>query len=177
LGVDIHIAVEVYQDGRWRLADVAVPDDRNYWAFAILADVCNGYGFAGVDTGDSVEPISEPRGLPEDLSDELADAFQASECYLGDEPYSYLTLRELLDYDLEAPLTQRGMVSTEAAQAYREKGELPTAWCGWTSQPGFERLSWQVPRRQAAWLIPQIIETLQGLGEPDHVRIIFGFDA
>jgi hypothetical protein len=107
----------------------------------------------------------------------LADAFQASECYLGDEPYSYLTLRELLDYDLEAPLTQRGMVSTEAAQAYREKGELPTAWCGWTSQPGFERLSWQVPRRQAAWLIPQIIETLQGLGEPDHVRIIFGFDA
>lgn len=44
--------------------------DRNYGLFAILADVRNGAGFAGVDTGDPIEPIDMPRGWPDDLSAE-----------------------------------------------------------------------------------------------------------
>lgn len=46
-------------------------DDRNYNVFGILADVRNGYGFAGVDTGDGFVPIDSPRGLPDDLSPEI----------------------------------------------------------------------------------------------------------
>ena len=34
--------------------------------FAALADVRNGYGFAGVPTHEAIKPISEARGLPED---------------------------------------------------------------------------------------------------------------
>jgi hypothetical protein len=45
--------------------------ERNYDLFAILADVRNGRGFAGVDTGDGFIPIAQPRGLPKNLSKEL----------------------------------------------------------------------------------------------------------
>lgn len=41
---------------------------RNYNLFAILANVRNGRGFAGVKTGDGYEPIDMPRGLPPDVS-------------------------------------------------------------------------------------------------------------
>ncbi len=45
-------------------------DDRHYDVFAMLANVRNGFGFAGVDTGDGFEPLSDGRGLPADLSSE-----------------------------------------------------------------------------------------------------------
>ena len=41
--------------------------------FAILAGVRNGYGFAGCDTGDGFRPIAPPRGLPGDVSPEVAE--------------------------------------------------------------------------------------------------------
>jgi len=47
--------------------------DRNYNLFGILANVRNGFGFAGTDTGDGFVPISDPRDLPEDLSPALHD--------------------------------------------------------------------------------------------------------
>ena len=45
-------------------------DGRNYDWFAILADVRNGRGFAGVSTGEGFNVIAMPKGLPEDLSEE-----------------------------------------------------------------------------------------------------------
>lgn len=90
MGADIHVCVEQMVDGvGWERAESPVPnrwygfsdsdeepefvyDDwfssRNYSLFAMLADVRNGYGFAGVDIGDQVEPISKPRGIPDDAS-------------------------------------------------------------------------------------------------------------
>lgn len=44
-------------------------EGRNYDVFAILADVRNGRGFAGFDTGDGFIPYDDPRGLPEDVSE------------------------------------------------------------------------------------------------------------
>jgi hypothetical protein len=184
MGWDIHIAAEYFQDGEWHLSDIEVPSDRNYWAFAVLADVCNGYGFAGTDRGDPVIPIDQPRDLPDDLSAELADALDAQgegSMYLGYDCFSYLTLRELLDYDLNAEIIMRGYVSKEAAERYRQTGELPLSFAGWTSLPNHEKLEWKEPVHQAAWLVPQIIETLQPLCvkeglPPEHVRIVFGFD-
>jgi hypothetical protein len=98
-------------------------DDRNYEAFAILADVRNGRAFAGVETGDGFKQIADPRGLPLDLSEELrvpANYDAMRECawtdvpedppenedddeyrgfWLGDHSWSYLTVRELQAYD------------------------------------------------------------------------------
>ena len=47
--------------------------DRNYNVFSILANVRNGYGFAGVRTGSGFDPISDGRGLPDDLSQGVRD--------------------------------------------------------------------------------------------------------
>lgn len=49
--------------------------NRNYSVFAILSGtVRNGYGFAGVSTGQGFVGITEePRGLPDDISDEVRD--------------------------------------------------------------------------------------------------------
>jgi hypothetical protein len=117
MGTDIHIAVEVRRPDGWHLSDLVVTQNRNYRAFAVLADVRNGYGFAGSDTGEALKPISEPRGLPADMSPELRLRLDENEneneraapvdidseenaFWLGDHSFSHVTLRELLDYDL-----------------------------------------------------------------------------
>lgn len=71
MGTDIQIFAETFADGRRHLADVDLPDYRNYRTFAVLAGVRNGYGFAGFDKGDPITPTSQPRGLPDDLSQGL----------------------------------------------------------------------------------------------------------
>lgn len=43
---------------------------RNYDVFAMLANVRNGYGFAGTLTGSGFKPLSDARGLPADLGSE-----------------------------------------------------------------------------------------------------------
>ena len=89
LGCDIHLYVERRINGIWESADKWTPNKyaaedegepalgveyedlfysgRSYNLFSILADVRNGVGFAGCDTGDRLVPISDPRGLPENV--------------------------------------------------------------------------------------------------------------
>ena len=87
--------------------------DRNYDLFALLADVRNGVGFAGADTGDGFTPIAMPRGLPLDLSAEL----QACDLRVDHTP-SHLTLEEIAEYPLwrDGTTKHRGWVD---AYTYR----------------------------------------------------------
>ena len=96
--------------------------------------------------------------------------------WLGDHSFSWVTLKELLDYDLDAPVTVRGYVPQETAKRFRETGENPDSWATWTPLPGFERIEWQMPIRQMASLIPRLIEEISVLGDPENVRLVFGFD-
>ncbi|MDO9547147.1 MAG: hypothetical protein Q7J07_10425 [Pelolinea sp.] len=194
-GTDIHLAAEVYKDGLWHLANADLPTYRNYRAFAILADVRNGYTFAGMDSGDPVIPISYPRGFPEDLSEELREHLRKEEeadkwpdndewlddkepeyISLGEHSFSWVTLQELLDYDLEAPVTLRGKVSPEAARRWKENREPPNTAAGFSSLPDWVSMEWQRPLRESAPLVTNLIEALSALGEPREVRLIFGFD-
>ena len=186
MGTDIHIAVEIFRDGGWHLSDAEVTEDRNYRAFAVLADVRNGYGFGGFSTGEALMPIDEPRGLPDDLSPELRRAAPESSSddysnhvWLGDHSFSWVTLKELLDYDLDEPVIVQGYVSKEEARHYRETGEKPRSYAAavFANLENFEYLKWPEPIRESAWLIPKLIEELTPLGEPDNVRIVFGFDS
>ena len=101
MGCDIHIIAEVKENGEWKRNTDPVfknpwyredekdkpkdqqwkfalepmssdpPSGRNYDWFSILADVRNGSGFAGVNTGQGFDVITgKPRGLPTDISDE-----------------------------------------------------------------------------------------------------------
>jgi hypothetical protein len=125
---------------------------RNYDTFAVLANVRNGSGFAGVDTGDGFVPISEPRDLPDDMSAELR-AIQASEgeddedgsrydrlrsawgaSWLGDHSHSHVTLAELLAYDWTRRTNKRGEMTLGAWKAWKESGaQHPKNYCGGAS--------------------------------------------
>jgi hypothetical protein len=89
--------------------------------FAILADVRNGYGFAGCDTGDGFKPIAEPRGLPEDVSPGVKKMSDYWDC--DGHSHSYFTLKELLDYDWEQTTSHRGWVSEEVYKQFKETGD------------------------------------------------------
>lgn len=60
MGCDIHMHTEVKINGRWLHYGHPIIS-RNYKLFALLADVRNGDG--------EIEPISLPKGMPEDASD------------------------------------------------------------------------------------------------------------
>ncbi|MEN6425986.1 MAG: hypothetical protein ABFE13_11520 [Phycisphaerales bacterium] len=177
MGTDIHPIIEIKTDSGWKIGATNVPRDRNYVAFAILADVRNGYGFAGVDTGDPVVPISQPRGLPEDSP--AATAFD--EGYFGDHSFSWVTLKELLALDLDGPVVQRGMVTKEQAEEIK-RGKSPETWCGWTSEADHVTAEWTMKLRDAAPLLVELIQHMQWQAEfvdedPERVRLVFGFDS
>jgi hypothetical protein len=245
MGTDIHPIVQVRKGDGWGIVDIPAGDrygnilnDRNYNLFAVLGDVRNGFGFAGVKTSSGFEPISSSRGLPEDAGFEMDKHFNircaqhstgsreedesiwdCNECHwFGDHSHSYVTLRELLDYDWDGktteltgviPLRSKDWPGNVSYKEYRTTdrflNEMPRSYSGDdVAGPGVVTVT--EPIAQALLAIPvsefdktnyyvQIVRHvsvsyavgpdfmdkalpwLRGLGEPDDVRIIFGFDS
>lgn len=153
-------------------------DERNYDLFAILANVRNGSGFAGVDTGDGFRPISEPRGIPNDASDYY---IQQTKKWWGDgHSHSWLFLHELEDYDWRGQTTKhRGMVSPEQYKIFKEKGK-PDEWSAWTNRIGHRTVEWEESYYESAKdFVDTTIPALQELRQKEmvlDVRIVFFFD-
>lgn len=176
---------------------------RNYNLFAILADVRNGRGFAGVKTGEGFNVIVEPRGIPVDAS---ADYLWEAEYQDGDgHSHSWLTLRELTGFDWEQTTALSGWVGPYGYREFKEKGS-PSSWCGLVSgrdiklisneemdtyiqntEPSkdkddfqarvYTHVEWGVSYRECAGkFLKETLPALQQLGDPDDVRICFFFD-
>jgi len=98
--------------------------DRNYRLFAYLADVRNGYGFAGVDTGEPVQPFADPRGWPQDLSPELRE----EEELIEHDP-TWFTVQEIQDFfaGLEGDQEVVGVMSARQFEAL-EEGAAPESY-------------------------------------------------
>lgn len=140
MGTDIHMIAEVRKDRVWHTIlnkifvewegtkfekETCVPyGDRNYNLFAILADVRNGIGFAGLRTGERFNPISEPKGYPEDMC-EYSEEFLSYE-----HSASWLTLKEIFDFDWNQMHRNYGIVSEEDYKETIMQGRYPTFWCG-----------------------------------------------
>lgn len=131
MGTDIHMYVErrASADAPWETADrwseteygtqcEHIFDDRSYDTFAILADVRNGRGFAGVKTGEGFVPISEPRGLPKDMSPELA-----------------AHLADIQQYDWTQTTRKSGIVGLSELARWKQSGR-PQMWSGGIGGPG-----------------------------------------
>lgn len=127
--------------------------DRNYDVFAILADVRNGYGFAGSDTGDGFVPIDTPRGFPSDLSPEIAaqvhrdaeddeddDWHDPQHFWMGDHSFSWLLVSELLAYDWSRATKHRGWVDPWQFEVWRRDGK-PQMYSGGVSGASIEHIS------------------------------------
>lgn len=140
MGCDIHLYVEKRVDGKWATADkwthseydTENPDSRtvsyedswytgrNYELFSVLAGVRNRY---------DIIPISEPRGIPDDVSPELKQGY--NDCY--EQSGSWLTLAEILSYDWTQSFIESGYISVLDFfrwESYNRKyGERPNSWC------------------------------------------------
>lgn len=170
MGCDIHLFVEKrIPMVKWVSVDKWVPDKeskdkaalmvpynshyysgRNYNLFAILADVRNGRGFAGIDTGDGFNPISDPKGLPLDVSPEVQLEFDRWGAD-GHTP-SFHRVKDLLEYDWTQVTKLRGVVN--AVEFYRwnrwsrGQGEGPKDYCGSVSGASILFLSVNETERQ-----------------------------
>lgn len=166
MGCDIHLRVQKRVNGEWLFAESLVYDKwspdrlkpevwykgRNYDLFAILANVRNGHGFAGCDTGDGFKPIADPRGLPNGLTEYEKDG-EDCEFWFGDHSYSWLTLAELLAYDWSQETNRRGWVTAEVyADVLRmrewDRYESPKESCGGISGPNIDHVSAQEMERK-----------------------------
>lgn len=150
MGCDIHFYVERKVDGNWVSPESWVKEyddepccacvpwgenyykQRNYNLFSILADVRNGTGFAGCDTGEGFNPIAKPRGLPDDCDSRIKKLSDQLDC--DGHSHSHFTLAELLAYDWTQTTVLRGYVNAvEFAQWDRYRrgmGEGPSSYCG-----------------------------------------------
>lgn len=178
--------------------------ERNYNLFAVLANVRNGYGFAGTPTGYGFEPIVLPRGIPKDASPE----YKQKVAYWngGGHSHSWLTLRELQEFPWHNKHTIiYGIVPEERYLHRRTTGEEYTTYSGGIRGPRiitlpkhmydaitkekldtlkaegniiYVRDQWKESYKEAvdSRFFEQTIPSLQALGKPDDVRIVFFFD-
>lgn len=160
--------------------------NRNYWVFAVLADVRNREG---------LKPIANPRGCPDDAS--LAVRHGNS----WDHTPSWLLVSELLAYDWARRTEHTGLLSMAEYKKWRKKKkrERPNDFCLGVhggnvlteveadkrlasgkkcSNDEYVHVSWEEAASSSCddfvefihkWLVP--------VGPPDQVRIVFGFDS
>ncbi len=173
---------------------------RNYNLFAILANVRNGYGFAGVDTGDGFKPISIPKGLPDDVSPQIKEV--SDRWGVDGHSHSYHTLSDLKSYDWNQVSVLRGVITLNQYSEIRGTGKSPDSWCGAvsgrnivtvsmseadallanpahrnSSSDYYVRYQWQETYSGCVGsFLTESIPALERLGNDDDVRIVFWFD-
>lgn len=192
MGCDINTVAQVRNgDGNWRTEAENIANEwRSYDSYAVLANVRNGYGFAGCDTGEGWEPIAKPRGLPDGFEIDDMECHKYGydkKKWLGDHSYSWVTLKELKDklryYDGKF-YEVHGMISEGQAKEL-EKGVLPDSWCGYTNQVGYVKATWKVAVEEMLKWLGLVVRHLELIRDcsrssgvtDDGVRLVFGFDS
>lgn len=196
----------LYPEGGERKWEVNYKDslyyNRNYDVFAMLADVRNGYGFAGIDTGDGFEPMFSPRGIPNDACEEIKSEVEIWDC--DGHSHSYVTLQEILDYCKKAKkmfTSRRGYVSAEEYKGFIKNG-FPNRWSGMVSGGKIEgvsneqmqsyidgelemrdkipytKIEWKLSYMDSfKWFAKVVTPKMKAISENPHdVRLVFWFD-
>jgi hypothetical protein len=219
MGCDIHIVIQCQEpDGAWQnvpwqsdlswtnkdyrdkhfKADVPVApdafDSRNYNNFAILADVRNGHGFAGIKTGEGWPSIAPHRGLPEGVA-------EPDDYSLGDHSFTWVSLDELKAFDWDGTVSWLyGCVTADEYERLSVMGKSPESWSGDISGPGirvyepddykreklahtlverpYVRMGWPETARDATgdW-IGTVAPWLDELAAGRPLRLVMGFDS
>ena len=176
MGCDIHLYVERKVDDKWITADKWTPDpyahegeesrlivdyddrfygQRNYDLFAMLADVRNGRGFAGCVTGAGFNPISTPKGPPDDISPEVKR--ESDEWGVDGHSHSWLTLAELKAYDWNQVKTHIWVVDVLGFAEFEQHGKPFTYFGGVPGEDG-KYISNEDMRAEVAKYQPEIGE-------------------
>lgn len=165
MGCDIHNHIEYKRNGKWICGDyfkvnpyniedarephlelVPFCENRNYGLFSQLAGVRNYY---------DNRPIAEPKGLPDDLSDDVKK--DAEYWGMDGHNHSYLTLKELLDYVKKNPkINYSGYISVQEAIALDVEGKTPSEWCQATNDPAWVFRRWKKEQEALNHLIDEM---------------------
>lgn len=182
MGCDIHPNFEkrvTREDGTkvWeKILDHKYEGNRHYFLFGWLANVRNGYGFAGCDTGDGIKPLAMPRGLPEDIavsepvppySDDME--YKSPEYQLwsdwyenndyGEHSQSWLTGEESMEgLKTVGGTRKRGMISLMEYAAW-DKVSQPDGWCGDVGGGN----TMKITPAQAARISPKVLANIKGI--------------
>lgn len=133
-------------------------EGRSYSLFSLLADVRN---------DGTIEPISEPKGLPDDLSPEIQKL--SDEWGIDGHSHSYFTLGDLLDVDWTGSMGSKCV--TDDLGWYRK----------WYSEfivsDNKNSLTLNNCKALLAGSFMDTIEDLKEIGKPpENIRIVFWFD-
>lgn len=178
---------------------------RNYDLFAVLADVRNGRGFAGIKMGDGWPSIAPNRGCPEGFNPESVapDPQYKDEGprYMGDHSFTWISLDELKAFAWDSVVSKLyGCVTGAEYERLSAVGDAPDSYCGGTSGPGirvyepadylaakgsrslvekpYVRMSWHESARAATYDWPgTIIPWLDSLADGKPLRLVIGFDS
>ena len=103
-------------------------DARSYDWFAILADVRNGRGFAGVRTGEGFDVIAEPRGVPKDATKKWKKEVKNWGCDMHSQ--SYLSVEDFDNFDWSQKTSKWGTIQLNQYKELRGTGKSPEDWSG-----------------------------------------------
>lgn len=136
-------------------------NDRNYTLFALLADVRNGRGFAGVVTGNPIIPLDQPRGVPSNASHGWLEEVESWDVDMHS--HTWFTLRELLEPNplYDQPLIRRGVISATQYEHLKSTGERPKEWSGSITGPKIRTLTvdqYEAGERAETWSVDELLE-------------------
>lgn len=155
MGTDIHGIWQKKINEGWKDIPSEYTQDRHYQLFAVLAGVRNGYGFAGVQTGQPVTPIAEPKGLPDDFlmdgdyhpieSNKIRDPQRQKywkereddylQYHMGDHSFSWLSGQGMLTWYENAPsVVKTGIVDRKTFNNW-DGVSAPESYCLGISGP------------------------------------------
>lgn len=205
MSTDIHIQVRDAEGNIISHPAIADLQKRWYNFFAIIGDVRNGIGFAGIETGERFQPISSCRGtegLPPTIP---ADIFDGDVCndpdafWFGDHSFGWVTLKELLDYPWDAKRQATGIIPLKDYAALRSRGGHPNYWwgdgtenvidmatadkiidenIGMSVSPGVRYLWTETNREAVGKTVMDAINALaKAVSDPASTYLIFGFDS
>lgn len=209
MGCDIHTVAQIKKydwSDNWytTLLDVA-GEDRDYNSFAVMANVRNGHGFAGVPTGEGWKPLSKPKGIPADYKFNVYgdDEGQDHDVWLGDHSYSWFTLSEIKNYwntNYRGKSYERcGVVTKNEYIKMKEESRSPNEWsgdvCGQNivkvAEKVFDianndcthvKIKWNMPTEKCCFYLMAVIKELEFLAKSrevleESIRLVFGFDS
>ncbi|CAN5950724.1 unnamed protein product [Sphagnum jensenii] len=149
MGCDIKMLVQRKTATGWEtIPEFDCWDDRNYAVFGFLV---------GVHNYSDVPPLSEPRGLPDNIQAEDDDV------WLGEHSFSWLLASELTNFDYDQPVEDR-----------RIKVQIgPNLWTGrGTAEPGGGKMTtWR------EFLGSRFMAFVDRLRGDNEYRIVFGFNS
>jgi hypothetical protein len=162
-------------DGERMLSVESIYSGRNYELFGILAGVRDRNN----------DMIDDPRGLPEDVSEVTK---KESDRWEDDgHSHSWLTLRELKEYQGLHPVVKRsGFISAEAAELLDAGEETPDTWCQATSITTWVKREWEEGHDTLKPIIDEMDKRVRDefwvWGDEERpeldekIRIVFWFD-